>query len=168
MFISEVDMWAQRPFTAMMWSGVFERYPDLKYVLTEVGTGWVIEKMRVLEFKADNPIFKHFTSELTLSPREYFDRNCYLGASFLHRHEAHFCEKLGTDKIMWGSDYPHLEGTWPNTLKVLQETFFDFQEDDLRAILGGNAARVYGFDVDALARVAAEVGPTIEQIRGEA
>jgi len=168
MFISEVDMWGQRPFTALMWSGVFERYPNIKYVLTEVGSGWVGEKLRVLEFKAQDPIFKHFTRDLSLSPTEYFQRNCFLGSSFLARHEAHFCKELGVDKFMWGSDYPHLEGTWPNTRKALTETFHDFAEEDIRAILGLNAAKVYGFDVDALSKIAQEVGPTIAEIRGEA
>jgi predicted TIM-barrel fold metal-dependent hydrolase len=168
MYISEVDMWAQRPFTAMMWSGAFERHPNLKYILTEVGTGWVGEKLRVLEFKADHPIFKHFTKDLSLSPSEYFERNCYLGSSFLPRHEAHFCKEIGVHKIMWGSDYPHLEGTWPNTRKALTETFYDFAEEDIRAILGLNAAKVYGFDVDALSPVAQEIGPSIAEIRGEA
>ena len=167
MFISEVDMWAQRPFTALMWSGVFERYPNLKYVLTEVGSGWVGEKLRVLEFKAQDPIFKHFTKDLTLSPTEYFQRNCFLGSSFLPRHEAHFCREIGVDKFMWGSDYPHLEGTWPNTRKALTETFHDFAEGDIRAILGLNAAKVYGFDVDAVSRIAGEIGPSIAEIRGE-
>jgi predicted TIM-barrel fold metal-dependent hydrolase len=168
MFISEVDMWAQRPFTAMMWSGAFERHPNLKYILTEVGTGWVGEKLRVLEFKADHPIFKHFTKDLSLSPSEYFERNCYLGSSFLPRHEARFCKEIGVHKIMWGSDYPHLEGTWPNTREALTETFYDFAEEDIRAILGLNAANVYGFDVDALLPVAQEIGPSIAEIRGEA
>jgi predicted TIM-barrel fold metal-dependent hydrolase len=168
MYISEVDMWAQRPFTAMMWSGAFERHPNLKYILTEVGTGWVGEKLRVLEFKAAHPIFKHFTKDLSLSPSEYFERNCYLGASFLARHEAHFCKETGVHKIMWGSDYPHLEGTWPNTMKALTETFHDFAEEDIRAILGLNAAKVYGFDVNALSAIAKEIGPSIAQIRGEA
>jgi len=69
---------------------------------------------------------------------------------------------------MWGSDYPHLEGTWPNTLKSLNETFGDYPEEEIRAILGLNAAQVYGFDLDELRPIADEIGPTVEQIRGEA
>jgi predicted TIM-barrel fold metal-dependent hydrolase len=168
MFISEVDMWAQRPFTALLWSGAFERHPNMNYVFTEAGSGWVGEKLRVLEFKADNPIFKHFTKDLTLSPSEYFERQCYIGASFLPRHEAHFCKELGVPKFMWGSDYPHLEGSWPSSLKSLTETFYDFAEEDIRAILGLNAARVYGFDANTLSSIAQEIGPSVAQIRGEA
>ncbi|MDJ0849330.1 MAG: amidohydrolase family protein [Myxococcota bacterium] len=167
MYITEVDMWAQRPFAALMWSGAFERHPKLKYVLTETGVGWVVEKLRMLEFKADNPIFKHFTRNLSLSPTGYFEQNCFLGASFLPRHESHFRHPLGVDKLMWGSDYPHLEGTWPNSLKALCETFADFPEEEVRAILGQNAARVYGFDVDRLQPIADEIGPSLAAIRGE-
>lgn len=168
MFISEVDMWAQRPFTALLWSGAFERHPGLKYIFTETGVGWILEKLRVLEFKAADPIFKHFTKNLSLTPTEYFQRQCYLGASFMPAHEGRFRHQIGVDKLMWGSDYPHLEGTWPNTMKKLSETFGDYPEDEIRAMLGGNAAEVYGFDVDVLQPIADEIGPTIEQIRGEA
>jgi len=168
MFISEVDMWAQRPFTAMLWSGAFERHPNLKYIISEAGCGWIIEKLRVLEFKADNPIFKHFTKDLSLSPSEYFARQCFIGASFLPAHEGKLRYDIGVDKLMWGSDYPHLEGTWPNTMKALNETFGDYPEDEIRSILGTNAAKVYGFDVDRLQPIVDEIGPTIAEIRGEA
>ena len=167
MFISEVDMWAQRPFTALLWSGAFERHPDLRYVLTETGVGWIAEKLRVLEFKADNPIFRHFTKKLSLSPSGYFERQCWIGASFMPAHEGRFRHRIGVEKLMWGSDYPHLEGTWPNTLKALRETFADYPEAEIRAMLGETAARVYGFDTSALQAVADEIGPTLEEIRGE-
>lgn len=167
MYITEVDMWAQRPFAALVWSGAFERHPGLRYVLTETGVGWMVEKLRMLEFKGGNPIFKHFTKELSLSPTGYFERQVFLGASFLPPHESHFRHPLGVDKLMYGTDYPHLEGTWPNTMKALTETFGGFPEDEIRQILGLNAVRVYGFSLDALQPIADEIGPTLEQIRGE-
>ncbi len=166
MYISEVDMWAQRPFTALLWSGAFERHPNLKYVFTETGVGWILEKLRVLEFKAANPMFKHFTRNLSLGPTEYFQRQCFLGASFMPAHEGRLRHQIGVDKLMWGSDYPHLEGTWPNTLKELNETFGDYPEEEIRAILGLNAAEVYGFDLDELQPIADEIGPTLDEIRG--
>jgi len=168
MYISEVDMWAQRPFTPLLWSGAFERHPELKYILTETGAAWILEKLRVLEFKADNPIFRHFTKDLSLRPSEYFARQCFIGASFLPAHEGSYRHEIGVDKLMWGSDYPHLEGTWPNTMKALNETFGDYPETEIRAMLGGNAAKVYGFDAGQLQSIADEIGPTIPEIRGEA
>ena len=167
MYISEVDMWAQRPFTALLWSGAFERHPRLRYVMTETGVGWLVEKLRVLQFKIDNPIFRHFKHGLSRSPREYFERQCFVGASFLSPHEGQFRRQLGVGKLMWGSDYPHLEGTWPDSLKSLRETFSSYEESEIRAILGENAAQVYGFDVPALRRVAEAIGPSLEAIRGE-
>ena len=165
MYITEVDMWAQRPFAALVWSGAFERHPGLRYVMTETGVGWMVEKLRLMEFKADNPIFKHFTRDLSLTPSGYFQRQCFLGASFLPPQEVHFREKLGVDKLMWGTDYPHLEGTWPDTMKALHETFGDLPEHEIRAMLGETAAAVYGFDLDALRPIAEEIGPTLASIR---
>ena len=65
---------------------------------------------------------------------------------------------------MWGSDYPHDEGTHPYTREHLRQLFHDKPEDDLRAFLGGNAAKFYDFDMDALAPLAAAHGPTVEEI----
>jgi len=166
MYISEVDMWAHRPFTALVWSGAFERHPDLKFVLTETGCSWILETLRLLEFKADIPLFKHFTKDLSLRPTEYFQRQCYIGASFMPPHEGVDRHKIGIDKLMWGSDYPHMEGTWPNTMDSLQKTFGDYPEDEIRTILGITAAKVYGFDLDALSSIGDKVGPSLSDIAG--
>ena len=65
---------------------------------------------------------------------------------------------------MWGSDYPHLEGTWPNTMDALQVTFAGYPEDEAREILGGNAARVYGFDEALMQKTAERIGPDLSEI----
>jgi len=166
MYITEVDMWAHRPFAAMVWSGAFERHPDLKFVLTETGCSWILETLRVLEFKADIPLFKHFTRDLSLRPSEYFQRQCILGASFLPPHEGDDRHRIGLDKLMWGSDYPHIEGTWPNTRNALRETFGEYPEAEIRALLADNTAAVYPFDIDALTSVAAGVGIELAELRG--
>jgi predicted TIM-barrel fold metal-dependent hydrolase len=164
MFISEVDMWAQRPFTALLWSGVFEKHPDIKLVFTETGCSWILEALRKLKFKADNPIFAHFTKDLTLTAEEYFQRNCYIGASFLPAHEIGDRYRIGVDKLMWGSDYPHMEGTWPNTMDKLRETFSEVPADEIRTMLGEAAVDVFGFDREKLRSVADRIGPEISDI----
>ena len=165
MFISEVDMWAQRPFTALLWAGVFERHPNIKLVFTEAGVGWILETLRRLKFKIDNPIFAHFTREHSLTPEEYFQRNCYIGASFLPRHEVGSRYAIGVDKLMWGSDYPHMEGTWPNTMHELRTTFHDVDEGEIRAMLGETAIDVFGFDRGLMEETAARIGPQIADIQ---
>ncbi len=165
MFITEVDGYAQRPFHALLWSGVFERHPGIKLVFTEAGCGWILETLRKLRFKIDNPIFAHFTKDLSLTPEEYFQRNCYLGASFLPRHEVGFRHDIGVDKLMWGSDYPHMEGTWPNTLQELQTTFHDVDENEIRAMLGETAVDVFGFDRPLIEAAAARIGRDMAEIK---
>jgi hypothetical protein len=60
---------------------------------------------------------------------------------------------------MWGSDYPHPEGTWPYTREQMVETFAGLPEAEIAAMLGGNAAAFYGFDAARLASLVARIGP---------
>jgi hypothetical protein len=66
---------------------------------------------------------------------------------------------------MWGWDYPHAEGTFPYSREAYRLLFADLTDDEIRAILGGTAAEVYGFDVAALQPIADRIGPTLEEIR---
>lgn len=84
------------------------------------------------------------------------------------RHEGQERHRIGLDKILWGSDYPHLEGTWPNTRAYMQETFSDYPENEIRAILGESALKAYAFDPQAVRTVAARVGPSLADITGGA
>ena len=65
---------------------------------------------------------------------------------------------------MWGSDYPHYEGTAPYTREALRYTFSGVPPAELAAMLGGNAAAVYGFGLDALAPLVSRIGPTVAEV----
>jgi predicted TIM-barrel fold metal-dependent hydrolase len=75
------------------------------------------------------------------------------------RSDAEMRHEIGLGQLMWGSDYPHPEGSWPHTAPHLQKTFSGLPDADIAAILGENAIRFYGFDRDALAGVASRIGP---------
>ena len=75
------------------------------------------------------------------------------------RREAELRHEIGIEQIMWGSDYPHPEGTWPVTSNQMVETFRGLPEDEIGAMLGGNAARFFGFDQEKLAPLVARIGP---------
>jgi predicted TIM-barrel fold metal-dependent hydrolase len=75
------------------------------------------------------------------------------------RREAELRYETGVANIMWGSDYPHPEGSWPVTREQMIETFRGLPEPEVAAMLGGNAARVYGFDAEKLAPLVARIGP---------
>jgi len=66
--------------------------------------------------------------------------------------------------MMWGSDYPHHEGTYPYSKESLQRAFHEWDEADMRRVLSENAADVYGFDLHKLAPLAAEHGPSVEEV----
>ena len=73
-------------------------------------------------------------------------------------------EVIGTDRILWGSDYPHYEGTYPHTRLALRHTFNDIAEQERRQILGLNAAELYDFDLEALEPLAEKCAPTPDEI----
>ena len=54
----------------------------------------------------------------------------------------------GVECLLWGSDYPHDEGTFPHSREVIERTFRDIPGDEKRKIVGENAARLYGFDMN--------------------
>ena len=99
-----------------------------------------------------------------MAPSECWKRQCFAGASFFRPSECELRYEIGVDKIMWGQDYPHGEGTYPYTREALRNTFAGVAPDEVAAMVGGNAAGVYGFDVQALSPLAARVGPTVAEI----
>jgi predicted TIM-barrel fold metal-dependent hydrolase len=164
LFVCETSWFAHRPLTFVMWAGVFERHPKLKWVMTEQGAGWIPSLLGRWDSLYDQPMFQHLRGELSLKPSEYWARQCSVGASMLSRAECEVRHRIGVDTIMWGSDYPHPEGTWPHTKERIHQTFSGVPEAEMRAMLGENAARVYGFDPEALASVAERVCPRPEDI----
>ena len=145
--------------------GVFERFPRLQVGFTEQLARWIPHELQRLEdilsdksFTAVNRL-REVRKVLTLTPREYWQRNCFVGASFMSRGEAEQRQQIGLRNILWGSDFPHPEGTTPVTIDALRYSFAQVPPDELRLILGENAARVYRFDLSRLAPLAAAIGP---------
>jgi predicted TIM-barrel fold metal-dependent hydrolase len=151
LYVCEAPWFAHRPLTFVMWSGVFERHPGLRWVMTEQGAGWIPSLLQRWDGLFDTPMFRHLRGELRLKPSEYWARQCFVGASMLTPEECRVRHKIGVATMMWGSDYPHPEGTWPHTKEKLHATFEGVPEAEMRAILGETAAGVYGFDPVALA-----------------
>jgi len=163
-YVSEVMWWLYRPLTFMIWGGVFERFPRLRVVMTEGGTIFMLPPwLRLLDHNYTDVQFSaklgDFRSHLSMSPSEYFARNIAVGASCVPRRDIELRHVIGLDKLMWGSDYPHPEGTWPHTGDYYRETFAGMPEEDTRKILGENAVAWYGLDRERLQQVADEIGP---------
>jgi predicted TIM-barrel fold metal-dependent hydrolase len=152
-------------FKLLVLGGVFERHPGLRLVFSEQYADWIPLELEQMEVRfAEGFGMEMFRSSLSLTPRGYWERNCGVGATFMTPKEAGMRHEIGLSTIMWGSDFPHPEGTYPFTRESLRLSFSAVPEDDLRAILGGNAARIYGFDLAALRPIANRVGPTVEDL----
>ncbi|MEX1008660.1 MAG: amidohydrolase family protein [Acidimicrobiia bacterium] len=158
-FITEIAWFAHRAFWLLAWSGAFERHAGLRLVMTEQGATWIPDTLAQMDHAYDMPMFRHLRRQLPLSPSQYFARQCYVGASFLGPEESASRYDIGVDKLMWGSDYPHIEGTWPHTETKLKEGFGDVPRVEVESMVGANAIEVYGFDRSALTDVASRIGP---------
>ena len=123
---------------------------------------WVPSYLELLDQRASSHAgsakLGDFTSHLSMQPSEYFARNIRIG-TMVHPWEMEVRHEIGLGCLMWGSDYPHPEGSWPETANRLSASFAGVDEAESAAILGGNAAEWYGFDTAALAKIAARVGP---------
>ncbi len=160
----EVFVFTRRPLWFLIFGGVFDRHPNLKVVVTENGVQWLPSLIRDMESFFDTHGGAPVRSYLKLRPAEYFERHVFLGGSLMKRKEAEMREEIGVDRLMWGSDYPHLEGAAPVHRQVLRHVFGGMPEEDVRRILGLNAARIFGFDIGLLAKVADRVGPTVADL----
>ena len=172
LYITEVGFYSQRPLVQMILSGVFERFPGLKFVITETGGAWIPPLLNRLDQTMAKIRDTGATGEIRYSkdvvlPRlasEYFAQNCWVGVSQPGPADAAVRGLIGNDRFMWGSDYPHDEGTYPYTREHLRQLFSDWSEADLRKVLAENAADVYDFDLAALAPMAEQFGPSVEEL----
>jgi predicted TIM-barrel fold metal-dependent hydrolase len=171
-WMSEVTMYAQTGYRHLLLSGVYERFPKLKYILTESGCAWAGPLLKQLD-GIHAGIKRGVTGEIKYDPTdwvlkkppsEYAKEHCFYGASFPSKAELEGIDLVGEDNVLWGNDYPHYEGTYPYTLESLRLTFDGMSEARRRKLLGLNAAKLYKFDLEALKPLAAKYGPTPAQV----
>jgi predicted TIM-barrel fold metal-dependent hydrolase len=161
-FATEFAWYCRRPLWMLIWSGVFERHPGLRYVATEQGSDWVEPTLKQLDGQFDGPNAKFWSEGRPLRrPSEYWARQCYVGASLRRGQELALRYTVGVENMMWGSDYPHRESTWPNTEQRLREVLNEIPEQEIRLIMGETAAKVYNVDAEKLQTVVERVGPDV-------
>lgn len=125
----------------LIFGGVLHAYPNVKVVLGESGIGWlpyVLERM-------DDQWSQRFTNlELTMPPSGYWRRQML--ATFQNDEAGLLlADRIGVENLMWGNDFPHGDGVWPDSLSVIAKQFADVPASTRRAICYDNAARLYGF-----------------------
>jgi predicted TIM-barrel fold metal-dependent hydrolase len=137
------------PLAAVIFAGVLERYPTLKIVLAETGIGWLPYMLQRMDdayarfLDAEEYWRKHGGLRLTRRPSEYFKRQVW--ATFqTDQVGLRLVDVIGADRVMWASDYPHADSTWPDSQQAIEENFKDIEPPTRRRILCDNARELYG------------------------
>ena len=126
--------------TALMGAAVFERYPNLRVVFGESGIGWIPYVIDRMDFEYED---QYKDLPLKMRPSEYWRRQCK--ATFQYdRIGCKLIDDMGAETLMWGSDYPHPDGVWPESEKYISEQFKELPEEIVRMITCENAGKFYG------------------------
>jgi predicted TIM-barrel fold metal-dependent hydrolase len=134
------------PVANLCASGVLDRFPRLRFATIEAGIGWLPWLLTAM----DEAYRKHHfwvRPKLRMLPSEYFRAHGF--ASFQEDPPGlDLATRYGlVDRIMWGNDYPHHEGTWPHSAEAIERTMGGLAEPERARVLGLNAARLFKFEV---------------------
>ena len=152
---------APRVATMLATSGVLERHPDLHVVFVEYNAGWLGWMMDTIDF------YTEAFGRYDLADRHPDKKGSWIypqlpePPSFYARRQIHATFQkdtiglrnlayTGVGSVMWGSDYPHEEGTYPGSRAVVDELAAGLDPADARRVFRDNAAEVFGFGADVL------------------
>lgn len=125
--------------------GVAHRFPGLKFVAAEFNTGWIanwLERMDHSVYRSRRSVPEY----LDMTPSEYWRRQFY--ATFEDDRPGMLTrEAIGTETLMWGSDFPHHDSVWPHSQEALAMVFGGMPDDVRRATTVDNVARLYGLSL---------------------
>ena len=139
--ITSFQMYMSEVLLSVIFSGVLEHHPGIKLVIGEAGTGWIPYILQRMDPECEDQ-FKEL--DLRMRPSEYWRRQCYapyqsdpIGVKLL--------DELGEDNIMWGSDFPHPDGVWPDSQEYIQRELGHLPDATRKKIVCDNAAKLYRF-----------------------
>jgi predicted TIM-barrel fold metal-dependent hydrolase len=127
---------------ALVWAGVPMRFPRLRFVMAEGGIGWIAFTLRFMDHWWEDH-HRWMQPRLEEPPSAYFHRQFW--ATFEDdRPGILTLPLLNADHLMWGNDYPHTEGTFPNSLRQIEQDLGDLPEAIRHKLTYDNAAALYG------------------------
>ncbi|NRA35346.1 MAG: amidohydrolase [Polyangiaceae bacterium] len=132
-------------FAEFIFNGVFERFPKLKVVGGEVGSGWVPFFKQELDDRYRRNRY-WCNVNLSMLPSDYYDRNCMVGL-VSDQFGVQNCDAVGVDTMMWCSDFPHHITDWPHSRYLINSMSQGISAENKAKIFGGNAAKLYGFEL---------------------
>ncbi len=127
----------------LMCRGVCSRFPELQFVVAEFNAGWIAHWLERVDQGWQREYGKDPTSSKAEPVEEIWKRQFY--ATIEDDQPAlRTRDMIGEDRLMWGSDYPHTDSTWPCSADVLDEMFADYPAETRAAVTRDNVARLYG------------------------
>ena len=144
-FMCNIEHWVRMSLAHIIFSGVFQRFPRLQIGSVENELSWAPNFLDRLDYTyTQRSIREGWGDRLTGDklPSEYFHSNVFLGFQE-DGLGSRLRDVIGVDNLMWGSDYPHQESTFPRSRQILEEILVGCTEEEKGKIAGGNAARVY-------------------------
>ena len=140
---TNLDHWVRMSLAHIIFSGVFEPYPKLRVGAVEHESSWVPHFLERMDYnytqRPPSAIAQRYKENML--PSDYFHRNCFVGfqedAIGIRNRDL-----IGVDNLMWGSDYPHAESTFPRSRQILEEILADCTDEEKAKIAGGNCARI--------------------------
>ncbi len=147
-FNANRDYWVRMSLGNIIFSGVFQRFPNLQIGAVEHELSWVPHFLDRIDYTYTQRVYRdewwdRYTGDKL--PSEYFHSNVFLGFQE-DGMGIRMRDVIGVDNLMWGSDYPHQESTFPRSRQILEEILVDCTEEEKAKIAGGNAARVYNLN----------------------
>ncbi len=128
-------------FSHLVCGGVLERHPTLTIVVLEAGGGWLPHWFDRFDHFAQ--VYAWMAPDLRLKPSEYFHRQCYVSFDPDETTLPLLAPLIGEDRIVWASDYPHLDATYPGVVRELEEHLTKLPASAQQKIRGDNAAALY-------------------------
>ena len=142
-FRATQDYWVRRSAAQMIFGGVFERNPRLMVGVVEYELGWAPYFIKQMDLAyTEHRYVREIKFKDVKVPSDVFHNNLFLTFQEDEVGIAHR-SMIGVDNIMWGSDYPHTESTWPNSRKVLGRVLAGVSEEEQRKMTFHNAARLF-------------------------
>jgi predicted TIM-barrel fold metal-dependent hydrolase len=127
--------------SSILLSGACDRYPNFKFVLGECGVGWVPYILNRIDEEYEDRLF-HL--KLSMKPSEFWSRQGY--TTFQNEYlSSEVIEAVGEGNILWGSDYPHVDGIWPDSQEVIKNSLGHLDPGIQRRLTCENAGSLYGF-----------------------
>ncbi|MEQ8689406.1 MAG: amidohydrolase family protein [Pseudomonadales bacterium] len=142
--LTEFQMAMATHLAAIIFGGALERHPGMRVVLGEAGVGWIPYALERMDYEWEDQ-FQHL--ELKMKPSEYWRRQMFVTFQQDETGIANI-DRIGVETLLWGSDFPHPDGIWPDSQTINAKQLAPLTDDQRRMVLHDNAVRLYRLGSD--------------------